>query len=193
MTDHIDFKGESEAQAARALYYLYLNHNPRMFSDLVAHAETVALREHALAAINVITAVITAKWATLPPTSGPDTPSEADLQSWLPTPPTATPPHGVQAILAPPSLEYTLPYLIKPAQSFANLVGGRGDVESAAYKIASAKFDALRALHDNLLDIAKAEPGQGYEDILQTLRKRIAEGPMSREAEVGGQIATMEL
>ncbi|GAB7339527.1 hypothetical protein MBLNU457_6141t1 [Dothideomycetes sp. NU457] len=193
MKDHTDPAGESEAQAARALYYLYLNYNPRLFSDLVAHAETVALKDHALAAINVICAVITAKWAALPASAEGNTPSEADLQSWLPTPPTATPAHGVQAILAPPSLEYTLPYLIKPAQSFANLVGGRGDVESAAYKIASAKFDALRALHDNLEDIARSEPGQGYEDILNTLQKRITQGPMSREGEVGGQIATMEL
>jgi len=193
MTERTDPEGESEAQAARALYYLYLNYNPRLFSDLVTHAETVALKDHALAAINVISAVTTAKWAALPASSESNTPSEADLQSWLPTPPTATPPHGVQAILAPPSLEYTLPYLIKPAQSFANLVGGRGDVESAAYKIASAKFDALRALYDNLQDIAKAEPGQGYEAILETLRKRIAQGSMSREGEVGGQIATMEL
>lgn len=196
MTSKVDPVPESEAQAARALYYLYLNYNPRFFEDLVSHAETVALKDTALSAIYVITKIINSNWASVPESGQGEesaTITEADLSSWLPSPPTATPPSGVLAILTPPSLEYTLPYLLKPAQAFANLVGGRGDSESAAYKIATAKFDALTALHDRLKVYAEREPGQGYEDILETLRKRITQGPWSREPEVGGQIATMEL
>ena len=194
MTDHTDPQAQSEAQAARALYFLYVNYNPRLFADLVAHAETIALKDHALAAINVIAAIATSNWSSFSDSeqAGGVT-SEDDLLSWLPSVPTATPASGVLAILTPPSLEHTLPYLLKSAQSFSNLVGGRGDSESAAYKIATAKFDALRALHDRLQTYVDTEPGQGYEEIVETLRKRIAQGPWSREGEVGGRIATMDL
>ena len=72
-------------------------------------------------------------------------------------------------------------------------MGGRGDAESSAYKIASAKFDALRALNSRLMVQVEQQPGQGYEDILATISKRLAEGPMSREGEVGGRIGTLEL
>ena len=72
-------------------------------------------------------------------------------------------------------------------------MGGRGDAESAAYKIASGKFDALKALHSRLMVQVEQHPGEGYEDILATLSKRLAEDPLSREGEVGGRIGTLEL
>ena len=36
-------------------------------------------------------------------------------------------------------------------------------------------------------------PNEGYEEILGTIGKRLAEGPVSREGEVGGRVGTMEL
>jgi len=190
-----DSETTSEAQSARALYYLYLNYNPRLFEDLVKHAETVALEQHALAAINVITSVATANWSPLPDTSTESLPTvtESDLISWLPNPPTATPASGALAILAPPSLEHSLPFLLRPPQTFTNIVGGFGDTENSAYKIAVAKFDALKALHARLEDKVAEEPGQGYEEIVETLRKRINEGSWGRQGQVGTSIATMEL
>lgn len=107
--------------------------------------------------------------------------------------PMATPTTGSLAILTPPSLEYTLPYLLKPTQTFANLVGGRGDSESSAYKVATAKFDALKALHDTLSRQVIDTPDSGLEDIIGTLSKRLAEGPFSKEGEVGGRIATLDM
>lgn len=171
---------ELEAAAARALYMNYLANNSRFWSDIVSHADTVALKELALSAINCLHSVITANWSTKPSLA-------------LPSSSMATPPSGHLAILSPPALEYTLPYLIKPPQTFANLVGGRGDMESSAYKVASAKWDALKALHSALITQVEVEPGQGYEDILATLSKRLAEGPMSNEGEIGGRIDTVQL
>lgn len=170
---------QPEGAAARAMYFHYLAHNPQFWKDIGTHADTVALKDLALAAINCLTAVITANWSTKP-----------DLV--LPTT-IAAPETGAVAILSPPSLEYNLPYLLKPPQTFANLVGGRGDAESAAYKIASAKFDALRALHSKLMTQVEQQPRTGFEEILATISKRLAEGPMSREGEVGGRIGTLEL
>lgn len=180
----------AECKAARALYFLYLNYNTRLFEDLVKHADTVALEPHALAAINVITSIATANWLPL----AKDTiPTDDDFLSWLPYPPTATPDSGPTALLAPPSLEHTLPYLLKPPQTFSNIVGGFGDTQNSAYKIATAKFDALRALHDRLKDHLIDEPEQGYGEIVETLRKRIVEGPWGRQGQIGTNIATMEL
>ncbi len=177
--DNNDIARQTEAAAARSLYFNYLAHNKRFWKDIATHADTVALKDLALAAIDCLLAVITANWSTKPDMLLPTT--------------IATPEHGHLAILSPPALEYALPYLLKPPQTFSNLVGGRGDTESAAYKIAAAKFDAVRALHGRISAQAEREPGEGYEEILRTLNKRIAEGPLSREGEVGGRIATMDL
>lgn len=190
MMNTSDPQGESEAQAARALYYLYLNHNTSMFADLARHADVVALRELALAAINFITAITSANWLPLSATS---TPTSAEFETWMPHPPTATPDKGYLAILAPPSLENTLPYLLRPPQIFSNLVGGFGDTENSAYRVAMTKFDALKELYNQLKSHVELEPGEGYEDVVETLRKKIDEGPFGRQGEVGGSIATMEL
>jgi len=174
-----DEVGLAEGAAARTLYYHYLANNPRFWNDIATHSDTVALKDLALAAINCLTSVITANWATSPDMA---LPSSIAVQE-----------SGHLAILSPPALEYALPYLLKPPQTFSNLVGGRGDAESAAYKIASAKFDALRALEGRLRVQVVEQPGQGYEEILATIGKRLAEGPMSREGEVGGLIGTLEM
>lgn len=180
MTDEPSAEEELEAAAARALYMNYLANNTRFFNDIATHADTVALKDLALSAINCLQAVITANWSTKPSLA-------------LPSASMATPPSGHLAILSPPALEYTLPYFINPPQTFANLVGGRGDVESSAYKVAAAKWDALKALHSALIAQVELEPGHGYEDILGTLSKRLADGPMSNEGDIGGRIDTVQL
>lgn len=180
MTDQPSPQEELEAAAARALYMNYLANNSRFWQDITTHADTVALKDVALAALNCLHAAITANWSTKPSLA-------------LPSSSMATPPSGHLAVLSPPALEYTLPYLIKPPQTFANLVGGRGDAESSAYKVAVAKWDALEALHTALAEQVELEPGQGYEEILATLGKRLADGPMSNEGEIGGRIDTVQL
>ncbi|KAL1589093.1 hypothetical protein WHR41_02104 [Cladosporium halotolerans] len=180
LPDELSAQEELEAAAARALYMNYLANNPNFWNDITTHADTVALKDLALAAINCLHSVITANWSPKPSLT-------------MPSAIIATPASGHLAILSPPALEYTLPYLIKPPQTFANLVGGRGDAESSAYKIAAAKWDALKALHGALITQVEQAPGQGFEDILATLSKRLAEGPLSREGEIGGRIDTIQL
>lgn len=174
-----DSEVQKESALARALYHHYLSFNPRLWQDIANHADTVALKDLALSAINVLVSVTTANWSEAPDVDLPVTIVHA--------------PSGHVALLSPPAVEYTMPYLLKPPRTFANLVGGRGDAESSAYKIAAAKFDALRALNSRLEAQVQQTPGAGYEDILRTISRKLAEGPLSREGEVGGRIATLEL
>ncbi|KAF2771533.1 hypothetical protein EJ03DRAFT_30934 [Teratosphaeria nubilosa] len=172
-----------EAAAARALYYHYLANNPRFWLDITTHADTVALKDLALAALNCLTSVIIANWA-----STTETTDVFDLPCSI-----ACADSGHIAILTPPALEYTLPYLFSPPKTFANLVGGRGDAESSVFKVANAKYDALRTLYSKLETQVEQTPGQGYEDILATIGRKLAEGPLSRDGEIGGRIGTLEL
>ncbi|KAI4728668.1 hypothetical protein E4T49_03494 [Aureobasidium sp. EXF-10728] len=184
---------KSEAQAAYALYYLYLNHNPLLFADLVRHASIVALRENALAAISCIRSIGTANWLPLTDASAPST---AEFRATLPHTALAEQQKGYLALLSPPSLEYTLPYLLSATQSFSNLVGGVGDSENSAYRVAMSKFECLKEVYLRLRTYTEEgdEEAKEWEDVVVTLRKKVDEGPFGgRGNEVGGRIATMEL
>ncbi|KAL8940331.1 MAG: hypothetical protein Q9211_002344 [Gyalolechia sp. 1 TL-2023] len=194
-TDVLGSPDESvQKSAARALYYLYLKHYPLLWQDVVKAADTVALKDAALAAIALIQAITNASWGPLPSTGD-------DSQSGLPTETQLAetcnssqplPPTGLLAILAPPALEAVLPYLLRPAQTFSNLVGGgKGDVESAAYRVAAAKYDALLWLKSRLKEFVQ-ETGQLVE-VLATVDKRLALGVLGGQSDVGGRIGTLEL
>ncbi|KAL8711135.1 MAG: hypothetical protein Q9225_007172 [Loekoesia sp. 1 TL-2023] len=183
-----------QKSAARALYYLYLNNYPGMWQDVVKAAETVALKDTALAAIALMEAVISASWDSLP--SNVDNnqsglPTEAQLAETCHSS-RSLPPTGILAILAPPALETVLPYLFRPAQTFSNLVGGgKGDVESAAYRVAAAKYDVLLSLKSRLKEVMQ-ETGQ-LGEVLATVDKRLALGVLGGQNDIGGRIGTLEL
>ncbi len=94
--------------------------------------------------------------------------------------------------MSEPALGIVVPYLMKPAQTFSNLVGGgRGDVESAAYRVAVAKHGVLVLLHQELKGWVGSHPDA--RDMVATVGRRVAQGPMGGTSEVGGRIGTMEL
>ncbi|KAK5108933.1 hypothetical protein LTR62_007648 [Meristemomyces frigidus] len=184
-----------ECAAARALYFNYLAANPLFFSNLIKHSDTIALKDLALAAINCITAIITANWSPTPATSSPGEGEASTPLYSLPTSTIPTPASGHLAILSPPALEYVLPYLLSPPKVFSNLVGGgRGDAESAAYQVAAAKFDALRVFEARLRGQVERCPDEGFEDIVGTVGRRLAQGVMGpKGGQVGGSVAAMEM
>ncbi|KAI9837658.1 MAG: hypothetical protein M1837_002918 [Sclerophora amabilis] len=184
----------NEASAARALYILYTNHNPLLYVHLVEHAEKVALSETALAGISLMSAVFTANWAPLPQTppgveSPFSLPTEEQLKSivrastWV-----NMPRNGLEALLCPPGRNTILKYLISPPKTFSNLVGGRGDVESAAYKVAVAKFDVLLKVRDMLKRYLDDDA-----ELRSVVNAAITRGPWGNEGTVGGHIGTLEL
>ncbi|KAL8644441.1 MAG: hypothetical protein Q9226_007762 [Calogaya cf. arnoldii] len=197
--NHIDQDQESQQRsAARALYWLYFDQYPGLWRDVVKAAETVALKDAALAAIALINAVVTASWGPLPSESNPDhnqgpyaLPTEKQLATICHASENL-PSIGLLAILSPPALETVLPYLLRPAQTFSNLVGGgKGDVESAAYRVAAAKYDTLVSLKSRLQEYVQ-ETGQ-LKEVVDVVDKRLALGPMGGTSEIGGRVGTLDL
>ena len=146
-----------ETEAARDIYFSFMTQNDRLWADVISHAETIALKDTALAATNLIKAVITAPW------------------------------DGIKAINEPPARSSVIPWLLAHPRSFSNLVGGRGDAESAAYQIATARYDAASAFYQ------RVKEREGFEDLARAFRARMAEGPQPRGGATGGRIGTLEL
>jgi len=81
---------------------------------------------------------------------------------------------------------------MKPAQTFSNLVGGgRGDVESATYRVAVAKYDVLVLLHQKLKEWVGAR--SDAQDMVATIGRRVAQGPMGGTTDIGGRVGTLDL
>lgn len=183
-----------EAAAARMLYFQYLNGHSTFWTDVVAAADLLAMKEVALAALNFIRAIVMAKWQPLPPASHVSStssrfqlPSEESLGQYSPAMNGLLPLTGPWAVLTPPALTTLLPYLFKPPRSYSEFVsGGAGDTQSIVWKVATAKHDVLELLSDRLQQIGGQM--EGLEDILRTLQQRVEEGPWGpvqpRSAEV---------
>ena len=184
----------SEAAAARVFFLLYTHRFPNLFSVLASTAGMVALREKALSALGTIAAIITARWAPLPADPPEDQaryvlPSEHQLRSLLHQPSqTRLPETGLEAVLQPPAVHEVIPYLCELPKAYSNLVGGRGDSESAAFRVATAKYDTLRKLHEGL----KSCPNE-YDSIKATVAQAVSRGPWSRQGNIGVSVGTMEL
>jgi hypothetical protein len=150
-----------EIKAAQALYAQYLQENPRLWTDITQHADTIALAPQALASIGLIKAVLAARWSGIDALMFDESPAKATVVPWL---------------LAPP-------------KTFSNLVGGRGDAEGAAYKIAAARFDVLKAFEARVREDGREE----WQTVAKAAEERVREGVLGKGQEVGGRIATLEL
>ena len=192
---HGDDDTIEEQAAARALYYLEMEHHRDFWKRVVATAETVAIKESAISALGLMGAVVSAQWSPLPDTeimgSTPyKLPSERALARKCRA--ESLPRSGIEAILTQPALGIVIPYLMKPPQTFGSLVGGgRGDVGSAVYKVAVAKHEVLMILHEKLNAWVETR-GEGHE-MMSAIRRRVAQGPMGSVRDAGGRVATTEL
>lgn len=178
----------TEPAAARALFLLYLTHNPTLFAHLITHADLLALPEKALASIALISALISAQWSPLPSSSSPNNPAFAlPEESSLPP---STPSTALAFLLSPshPARASLVPWLLQPPRTFAGLVGGRGDAEGAAYKVAVAKWECLLLFRRKLGDV-----GGEYGELAEFVDARVREGVWGARVEVGARVGTMEL
>lgn len=102
----------------------------------------------------------------------------------------ALPSTGAWAVLTPPALTTLLPYLFKPPRSYAEFVGGgAGDSQNAVWKIATAKYDVLAALHGRLQEIGGEMAG--FEDIVRTLGQRVNDGPWGPVSQTETRVEAM--
>ncbi|KAB8078424.1 hypothetical protein BDV29DRAFT_166351 [Aspergillus leporis] len=189
-----------EAAAARILYFMYQNQHSTFWTDVVAAADILAMKDVSLAAISFMRAIITANWEQLsvevtsavPGTSRYQLPSEEGLGSLSPASQGVLPSSGAWTALTPPALTVLLPYLFKAPRSYAEFVGGgAGDSQNAVWKVATAKYGVLVVLHNNLKEMG----GQtvGFEDIIRTLQQRVNEGPWGPVTQTGSSVETVGL
>ena len=187
----------NENSAARALYFLYIKRFPMLWKTVCRDAEIVALNTVALAAIELMEAVISANWDLLPTEISrfsPDwlaMPTEQELASECGSRGQELPSSGLLAILDFPSPQEVVTYLCSALPTTRSLVGGKGDVESAAYKVAMAKYDAMKLFRHKLKDVVRTRPD--LQNILSTVEESLAKGPIGASSDVGGRIGTLEL
>ncbi|KAL4883345.1 hypothetical protein BJY04DRAFT_216645 [Aspergillus karnatakaensis] len=188
-----------EAAAARALYFMYQNHRPSHWEDVVAAADVLAMKDLSLGALSFMLAIVTANWETL---SGEVTtaagssryqlPSEDQLGRLSPATQGALPQSGAWVAITPPALTTVLPFLFKPPRSYSEFVaGGAADPQNAVWKVATARYDVLQALYRSLRTIE--DQGPALDDILRTLKKRVDDGPLGPEVRTVTQVETVGL
>lgn len=187
---------ETETGSARALYFLYMEHYPSFWTQVVSAAETVAIKDVALAALSLMGAIISAQWKSLPDTPSGSSfftlPTERELTEKCHLDGVQLPRNGIETVMSEPAIGIVVPYLMKPAQTFSSLVGGgRGDVESAAYRVAAAKYDVLVLLHQKLKEWVGAH--SDAQEMVATVGRRVAQGPMGGTTDIGGRVGTLDL
>ena len=186
-----------ESAAARVLYFMYLNHHGTIWDDVVYAAGILAMKDVTLAAHSFMRAVITANWqpltpeVTLPGSQFP-LPSEEQLQrlfSIAAGEQTALPSSGAWVALTPPALTTLLPYLFSPPRTYSEFAGGgASDAQNVVWKVATAKYEVLVALYTTLKD--SGSQAEEFEDILQTIRQRVNQGPLGPSVEMARVEAT---
>ena len=162
----------SDRVTSELLYTTYLAQNPLLWHDIVSAARTVALKEQAIAAVHFIGAIVLADWNPL------------DGKSGL---------AGIVAILLEPTCDVVLPYLMEQDQAFS----GVGDSSSAAYSVAMAKHEVLVLFYNGLKDLVASHEddavSESWQELLEAVRRRVAQGPLRGSTSVGGHVASMEL
>lgn len=190
----------SSKSAARALYFLYMEQYPKFWAHVIKSAETLALKDTAVAAARLVLSVINADWEPMEKVA-PSAPftesmflvrSEEDLTKVCGT--QSLPPTGHLAILSSPALETVIPWLLLPGQKSTDLgIGGKGDAEGSANSVAEIKYDALQALYQRLERHSMAIGADpAWQDIVAQMRKRLAQGRWGGVSGVGSSVATSQ-
>ena len=186
--------------AARVLYFMYMIQHPAFWAFTIKSADTLALKDAAVAAGRLVLSVINADWESMEnllitsrfsETSFPIR-TERDLTERCHA--QSLPPTGFLTVLTSPALESVIPWLLSPAQRPTDLgVSGKGDADGAANSVAEVKYDALQKLYRKLEEHSMAHGADpAWQDILLQMRKRLAQGRWGGLSEVGGSVATSQ-
>ncbi|MCJ1392572.1 hypothetical protein MMC18_005442 [Xylographa bjoerkii] len=187
-----------EAAAARALYFLYAKNTSNLWQRVVDIAETIAIKENALAAINMIDAVLRSYWEPLPERLGENVdgsfslPVAAELDRQIPHRGGPLAASGTLALLTGAGQTTVIPYLLKPAQTY-----GRGDTQSAAYAVAVAKHETIVRLSQTLREQSKIPEIQLYlipwQPVIDEIEQCANRGVWGGSSAVGARVGTLDL
>lgn len=184
-----------EKSAARALYFLYLHRFPDFWVQTIKAANSVALPEVALAAIEMINSVVTANWRPLAQDLGPILRGEYTLFTEKELAAScnnggALPESGFLSIIES-GRDSVLPYLMQPAKKRNNVAGRAGERWNVYHKVAVAKHDLLVQFQQKLNKFEQQHPSEEAEDFAITLARRIALGPAGGIDELGGSVGVL--
>ena len=189
---------KNEAAAARALYFLYAKNTPRLWQRVVDIAETIAIKENALAAINLIDAVLGSYWEPLPERLGENVdetfslPVAAELDRQIPHRGQPLSASGTLAILTGAGQTSVIPYLLTPTQTF-----GRGDAQSAAYAVAVAKYETVVRVSQKIKEQSKVPELQLYltpwQSVIDEIERCANRGIWGGSSAVGARVGTLDL
>lgn len=180
--DKSDIWSNDQRIAARRLYLQYFSHNPRLWQDVIAAADTTALPDVASSAVSFIASILTSKWAVHSPQA-----SDRAITG---------PGTGLQALLTGPVLTTVFPWLMRPPPA-TNMTSQGSDV---VWRMASEKYELVKSFRARMnaddVDHECAEI-EGFADLKQKVEERFAAGRIfpyeDNASSAGGEIATMGL
>ena len=194
---HPERMADTEAPAARALFLTYLHHHQHFFSNVIKMSENLGMFENAMAAVGLLSAVVTANWKPLPTIPGNDgifgfvLPTEQQLERVVESGPLALPlPSTGPAVIAESSIMGMVIGRFRPMTEDAqSLLSKRHDPRNTAYRMAIARHTLLRKLNDALKDYT----GPGLSEVdRQDLALAVSNGAfLSGGSGRGNSVATM--
>jgi len=186
-------ENQSESAAARALYFLNLEANPGFWDQVLKAADTIAITDTALSAIQLIGRLLVAKWAPLPlEESPPGATYSLPTERWLaekcnlgrPLPET-----GVEAIMDKNTADNVIRWFMTRPVQFSNVGGGKGDIKNAAWRVAVAKYDVLVLF---LKQLEQMDDSDRVDVLVEAIGTIVALGPQGGRKPDEARVATME-
>lgn len=192
-----------EKQAARALYLLYLEEYPSLWTAVISAAETIALDDCALAALDFLSALVAADWQPLPGEQPGESsvpfyrlPSEIQLERRCHLHKHPLPSSGVEALFTGPGAAEILEYLFKPA-GITSLVGG-GSRQNFASKIAHSKRSVSALLNQrmkevNPINMEGAFDHESWGNLVIAVERLVSQDSSISYRQAGARIETLKL
>ena len=176
---------------ARVLYLVYYKSHPDLWSNMIRHADTVALTTSALAAIHFMDSFVDAEWSLVDKEIMPSLPSEDELSRSSGG--HSAPSSGIEAMLFERGVaEIVFPYLLAPPKSFTLSRQDRppsSDNADPAKAVAKAKSQLTIHILERL---KRTEPSQEIQQIIEVFTKQVnANAVAERSQGTGENVATM--
>ena len=183
----------SEGAFAREIYLTYSRQTPDLHQHIIQAADDTNDKAKAIAALNLVSAILTANWPPVPApsTTNGDVPMTNgqthafDNNDGAPS--LAT---GLDILLDEPSRSTLLPYLLSLPRPVAHQASA--DEISRAREIAYAKFGILKVLKENLERAVQGNGREEWRSWWEMARDRVSVGAWPSVRFQGRSVGTLE-